>query len=108
MQFDNTVFTDWLTKFEKALIEAGMPAAQALKYRGAYWQDALQLFMDCHSPETAAVHELLGPAHVTLAKHASTAEGPSGECPICGARQDAKTTRRCCEQADAHGQTQRG
>ncbi len=70
MQFDNTLFTEWQLKFQQALIDAGMPESQALRYRSEYFQDALQLFMNCHSPESAAVHELLGPAHSTLAQQA--------------------------------------
>lgn len=70
MKFDNTLFTEWLQKFQKSLVDAGMPEPQALRYRSEYFQDALQLFMDAHSPETAAIHELLGPAHATLAQQA--------------------------------------
>jgi hypothetical protein len=70
MKFDNEVFTEWLQKFETALIDAGMPRPQAMRYRSEYFQDALRLFMDTHTPETAAIHELLGPGHATLAQQA--------------------------------------
>jgi truncated hemoglobin YjbI len=59
MSFDNEKFTHWLVDFEAALIECGMPQAQAMKFRGEYFNEALAHFAKGESPMEAACSELL-------------------------------------------------
>lgn len=54
------LFTKWLTEFEAALIESGMPEPQAKRFRGEYFNDALAHFSAGDSPSGAAVKQLLG------------------------------------------------
>lgn len=60
MSFDNVKFTAWLLDFEKYLVECGMPQPQAMKYRGAYYNDALAHFAADRTPDDAAVREVMG------------------------------------------------
>lgn len=58
--FDNEAFTKWLLEFERTLMECGMPEAQAKKYRGVYYGDAVAYFVGGVSTGDAAMLELLG------------------------------------------------
>lgn len=59
MPFNNAAFTKWLTEFEAALIESGMPEPQAKRFRGERFNDAVAYFATGNSPSDAAVKQLL-------------------------------------------------
>jgi hypothetical protein len=60
MPIDNAALTKWLTEFEAALIESGMPESQAKRFRGEYFNDALAHFAAGETPSDSAVKQLLG------------------------------------------------
>lgn len=60
MSFDNAKFTAWMVDFQRALVECGMPEAQALKFRGEFYSDAVSHFAAGRTPDDAAVREVMG------------------------------------------------
>jgi hypothetical protein len=59
MPFDNRKFTAWLAKFERVLVENGIPEHQAKRYRGEYYDDAVAHYSAGLDASEAATRELL-------------------------------------------------